>query len=197
MNKGEETRSMIIEKAADLFNRYGYDGCSLSDIMTATSLQKGGIYNHFSNKDEIALAAFDYTYNQMIERFRSKLNMSDTPSIKLKKMFDMFRNYFDHPDLRGGCPIANTAVYSADTHDLLRKRVISAIDQMEDYIMIKLNEGKRTGEFQSDFDSKELARMILATLEGAIILSRARNDKSHLKSVVDQLEQFVFEKSTE
>ena len=62
--------------------------------------------------------------------------------------------------------------------------------------MIKLNEGKRIGEFMDDFDSKQLARMILATLEGAIILSRARDDTSHLKSVVDQLEQFVFEKST-
>ena len=186
---------MIIEKAADLFNRQGFDGCSLSDIMAATSLQKGGIYNHFKNKDEIALSAFDYTFNQLILRYRSKLESSDSSSKKLKKMFDMFRNYFDHPDLRGGCPIANTAVYSADTHPALRKRVIAAIDQMEEYIAIKLEEGKYTGEFDRNMNSKEISKMILSTLEGAIVLSRVKKDKSHLTKVVNQLENFVFEKA--
>ena len=38
MSKGDNTRQMIVEKAADLFNRFGYDGCSLADIMEATSL---------------------------------------------------------------------------------------------------------------------------------------------------------------
>ena len=49
MNKGEETRSLIIEKSAELFNTLGYNGCSLNEIMEATQLKKGGIYNHFKN----------------------------------------------------------------------------------------------------------------------------------------------------
>jgi AcrR family transcriptional regulator len=46
-NKGERTRSYIIERSAPLFNRQGYAGTSLKDIMEATGLEKGGIYNHF------------------------------------------------------------------------------------------------------------------------------------------------------
>jgi AcrR family transcriptional regulator len=55
MSKGEETKAKILHQAAELFNQQGYAGSSISDIMRVTGLQKGGIYNHFSSKDELAL----------------------------------------------------------------------------------------------------------------------------------------------
>ena len=47
VRKGEETRQEIIRKAAPIFNRKGYSGAALSDLMRATGLEKGGIYRHF------------------------------------------------------------------------------------------------------------------------------------------------------
>ena len=38
MSKGDETRQMILHRAAELFNRKGYHGASLADIMQATGL---------------------------------------------------------------------------------------------------------------------------------------------------------------
>ena len=61
MSKGEQTREMILAQAAQVFNRQGYFGSSLSDIMHETGLEKGGIYNHFKSKEQLALEAFDYT----------------------------------------------------------------------------------------------------------------------------------------
>ena len=42
MRKGDETRQEIIRKAAPIFNRKGYRGAALSDLMRATGLKKGG-----------------------------------------------------------------------------------------------------------------------------------------------------------
>ena len=42
VRKGEETRQEIIRKAAPIFNRKGYSGAALSDLMQATGLEKGG-----------------------------------------------------------------------------------------------------------------------------------------------------------
>ena len=52
MTKGEQTRQRIVKEAAPIFNRRGYEGSSLSDLMKATGLKKGGIYRHFSSKEE-------------------------------------------------------------------------------------------------------------------------------------------------
>ena len=66
MSKAQETRENLIRKAAPIFNRQGFLGTSISDIMKATGLKKGGIYNHFKNKDELAIAAFDF-YIKLIQ----------------------------------------------------------------------------------------------------------------------------------
>ena len=62
MTKGEQTRRRIVEAAAPVFNKRGYEGASLSELMAATGLKKGGIYRHFASKEELAAEAFDYTW---------------------------------------------------------------------------------------------------------------------------------------
>ena len=64
MTKGERTRQEIVRNAAPLFNTKGYEGTSLSDLMAATGLQKGGIYRHFASKEELAAEAFDYAWGK-------------------------------------------------------------------------------------------------------------------------------------
>ena len=57
MSKGEQTRQSIVEKAAPLFNQRGFEGCSMTAIMEATGLEKGGIYRHFDSKAQLASEA--------------------------------------------------------------------------------------------------------------------------------------------
>ena len=62
MTKGKLTRQKMVAAAAPIFNQRGYEGSSLSALMEATGLKKGGIYRHFSSKEELAAEAFDYTW---------------------------------------------------------------------------------------------------------------------------------------
>ena len=66
MHKGEHTRQEIIREAAPIFNRRGYDGAALSDLMKATGLEKGGIYRHFDSKEQLAAEAFDYACEETL-----------------------------------------------------------------------------------------------------------------------------------
>jgi TetR/AcrR family transcriptional regulator, transcriptional repressor for nem operon len=68
MSKASDTRAYIIMKAAELFNQKGFAGSSMADIMKATGLQKGGIYNHFQSKEELAIASFDYRSSITLSR---------------------------------------------------------------------------------------------------------------------------------
>src|SRR5260221_13016116 len=67
MPKGQKTRARIIAEAASLFNQRGFEGGSLSELMEATGLEKGGIYRHFSSKEELAAEAFDYAWKVALE----------------------------------------------------------------------------------------------------------------------------------
>jgi TetR/AcrR family transcriptional regulator, transcriptional repressor for nem operon len=121
MTKGQQTRREIIEKAAPLFNQKGYEGTSLSDLMDATGLQKGGIYRHFDSKEELAAAAFDYSW---LKAANERLDGVDDSSDSVDRLKKMISNFVElRPELvPGGCPLMNTAIESDDGNPILRAR---------------------------------------------------------------------------
>ncbi len=187
MTKGIDTRERIIRKSAELFNTYGYSGCSLSDIMKATNLKKGGIYNHFKNKDEIALEAFDYSLKKLITRFREKLGAVQTSAQKIDVIIDSFDSLILDPVVATGCPIFNTAMDADQTHPALKEKAKEGMQQLKTYIEIKIEEGKDKGEFKADVDKEEFAALLIMTMEGAVVLTRIYNDRKYVNMARDFL----------
>jgi hypothetical protein len=80
MSKAEKTRAFIIEKAAPIFNMKGFAGTSMADLTEATGLTKGAIYGNFENKDEVALAVYDYNLSLVVQGLRRSLQSGDVRS---------------------------------------------------------------------------------------------------------------------
>src|ERR1700733_14691551 len=104
MTKSEHTKAFIIEKTAPIFNTKGYEGTSMSDITNATGLTKGSIYGNFVNKDEVALAVFDYNLNKIETIIRSEMNKYLSAKDKLMVYINVYDNFLSHPFPQGGCP---------------------------------------------------------------------------------------------
>lgn len=192
MNKGSSTRENIIVKSAELFNTYGYHGCSLSDIMEATQLQKGGIYNHFKNKDEIAVEAFDYNYSKVFKRFREVLNEAKTPLEKLYKVVDAYASFAEEPVVKGGgCPIFNTAMDATNSHPELKRKARLGIDGLLTYIRIKLKDGIKEGVFKPSINVDEVASLFIMTLEGALVMSRVSDSKKSVDMASNFIKNYI------
>ena len=191
MNKGEETRSLIIEKSAELFNTLGYNGCSLNEIMEATQLKKGGIYNHFKNKDEIAMAAFEYSYSKVIKRFKEHIMKESSSYNKLLAIIEVFYSFGANPVVKGGCPIFNTAVDATDSHPILRKRAQEAINTLLKYVEIKIEEGKIEGEFKSNAKAPETSLLLVSAMEGALMVSRVNDSTRTLRTAADLMKTYL------
>ena len=128
MRNGTQTRENIIRQAAALFNRQGFAGASMSDIMQATGLQKGGIYRHFESKEALALEAFDYAVAQMAGRFTAALEGREHAVDRLGGIVGVFARLHDDPPVPGGCPMMNTAVQTDDAESpALRDRARTAM----------------------------------------------------------------------
>src|SRR5579862_4117776 len=112
MTKGERTKQEIVRNAAPIFNRLGYEGTSLADLMTATGLKKGGIYRHFASKEELAAEAFDYAWLAARECREPDVD-ERTDGVKwLRTLIDNFVSR--RPSVSGGCPLLNTAIEADD-----------------------------------------------------------------------------------
>jgi TetR/AcrR family transcriptional regulator, transcriptional repressor for nem operon len=187
--RGNETRRMIIERSAAVFNRHGYAGTSMSELMAATGLEKGGIYRHFESKESLAAAAFDYAWEEVFSHRMRGVEMCDGP---LEKLLLFVSNFVENPPrLPGGCPLLNTAVDSDDGDPVLRSRVRGALDQWRDSLIEIFREGQRNGIFRREIDSTSVAIIMISTLEGAVMMSRLEKSREPLRRVGEHLDSYL------
>jgi len=189
MRKGTRTRRLILDKAASLMNRHGFLSVPLSEIMAETGLGKGGIYNHFASKEEMALEVFDHAANAALERFRGALATEERPASQLQALMRVFLE--GESALPGGCPLLNAAIESDDAHPILRERVRTAMDAMKTLIEAIVQRGMDIGEFGQDTDPEEVAWLLISMLEGALMLSKLYQDPQPLQAAVEHLCSYV------
>ena len=191
IRKGERTRRRIVERAAPVFNQRGYAGASMSELVAVTGIEKGGIYNHFGSKDALALEAFDYAFSLIVDRFTQAQEGKENAVDRLVALVDAFGDEFDHPDLPGGCPIANTAIESDDTHPALCAHARDAMDRWHRLIGSIVKSGKARGDLREDTDPYELATVVTATLEGALMLSRLLREPAPMQRAARHLKNHI------
>ena len=194
MRSGEQTREHIIRQAAALFNQQGFAGASMSDIMQATGLQKGGIYRHFASKEALALEAFDYAVRQMAGRFTAALAGRENAVDRLHAVIDVFARLHDDPPVPGGCPMLNTAVECDDGNPALRASARTAMDGLRTLVRQTVRKGIPRGEVRADVDGDELATLLISTLEGGVALSRLYGDGLHLRRAADAMRRYLGER---
>jgi len=191
MTKGERTRRRIVEKAAGIFNTKGYFGSSMNDLVREIGLEKGGIYNHFASKEELALEAFDYAARVMRERFQAALEDKEGALERLFAVVDVLGGLAEDPPVAGGCPILNTAVESDDAHLELKERAREAMSEWLRLIGSIVKEGVRIGELDPGTDPRKTASVVVATLEGAVMLSKLYDDPVYMRRSVDYLKEHL------
>jgi AcrR family transcriptional regulator len=187
--KGEETRQRIVELAAPLFNQRGYAGCSMSDIMEATGLEKGGIYRYFGSKESLAAEAFKFSLAQSRKVRTSDL---DTVTGAVNKLHYLMDRFFNEPSpIQGGCPLMNTAIDADDGNAVLRGLARQAFADWRKRVMGIIQQGIRSGEFHKSCHAAELADTLVASLEGALMLSRLDGNRRALKHIRKSMDLLI------
>jgi AcrR family transcriptional regulator len=191
VRKGQQTRQRILLRAARLFNQKGYHGSSLSDVLRATGLQKGGIYNHFESKEQLAVEAFDTAIQLVARRFEQALAGKRHGLDRLHAIVDVFRGYAIDPPVPGGCPIMNTAIENDDGNPTLRRRARQAMDQYRAMVRTIVTKGIERGELRANLDPDQVVTLLTAACEGGLMLSKLYDDPGFINATADHLSRYV------
>jgi TetR/AcrR family transcriptional regulator, transcriptional repressor for nem operon len=188
--KGDLTRQRIILKAAQLFNRHGFAGTSMAELMLATGLEKGGIYRHFESKQALAEAAFDYAWDAVTaprERGMGEAGNS------LDKLLLFVENFVGEPPrtVTGGCPLLNTAVDCDDGNALLRSKARAALTGWRTRIADLVRSGQESGEMRGTVDPDSVAVMMISSLEGAVMIGGLEKTRQPLHIVGEHLREYL------
>src|SRR5438105_6553492 len=178
--KGERTRAEIIRRSAELMNRQGFLAAPMAAVVQATGIQKGGLYRHFESREALADAAFDHAVTQVRERFMRALQGRRNACDQLLAMLNAYADDGSEVPLAGGCPIMNTAIEADHAHPGLRQRAQAAMNGWHGLVRRIVEAGIRAGEIRSSVDPHEVASIVIACIEGAVMLSHLHGDNVHV-----------------
>ncbi|EOR95488.1 Transcriptional regulator, TetR family [Arcticibacter svalbardensis MN12-7] len=191
LSKAERTRKFIIERTASIFNTKGYAGTSLSDLTQATGLTKGSIYGNFENKEQVALAVFDYNYARIHYTTHELINQAGSFREKLLIYSSVYHDFMERSSPTGGCPILNTAIEADDTNRLLKNRAAEAILKWKENIVKLIQEGIFAGEFKPVMDSSQIAFSIIALIEGGVMIAKVTDSQKNLDDILKTVEMLI------
>jgi len=193
MRNPEATKETILKKSGVLFNTQGYKSTSISEITDATGFTKGAIYRHFESKDALEIETLNYLSSLMFQKLRDRIKEKATAADKLRSIFHFFESYTSNPPLKGGCPLLNAAVEADDSNPALRKAALKILNGLRDSIVTMLETGIKYKQIKPGIDKQHYATIIIASLEGAIMMSKLSENDDDIKRMVKHLNNQVAE----
>lgn len=180
--KGERTRARIVADVAPLFNERGFAGASMVDLIGATGLRAGGVYRHFEGKEALAIAAFDHAAATHWTFYQEAVARATGAAERVAALATAMASIVETPLIAGGCPLLNAAIEMDDAQPAMpampamRTRVRRAMEVLIGLPRRILTEGIAAGEIASSIDAAAEARLVIATMEGAIMLAKLYDD---------------------
>ena len=191
MSKAEETRNYIIEQAAPIFNMYGYYGTTMSQLTKAINMTKGAIYGNFKDKDEIALAAFDYNFGNIENKIKKVVLSKENACDKLIAFANYYLDDFTEITRKGGCPLLNAAIDSENLHPALKERVKKTIDNWINTVARIVYSGMKRKQINQNTKPEQFASVFVSLIEGGIMLSKTTGNTIHLSRNIDHIIHLV------
>lgn len=187
------TRQVILEAAYEEIHARGYQGASLSKILSSTNVTKGALYHYFPTKLELGYAVVDEILADHIQQqWVQPLLLTKDPIASFKKIIMQTGSEITEEDIQCGCPLNNLAQEMAPKDEGFRLRIEAVYRSWRKGIESALLKGQENGFVKQEINVASVATMIVASLEGCMGLAKNSQSKKLLfqcgQSVVDYLE---------
>ena len=169
----------MIQGATEVLARRGLHATAFSEVLALTGASRGSIYHHFpGGKAELVEAVLDDFSARLDDALRALHGRSAAAVVD--GALQMWRGKLMRNDCESGCPVA--AITNAADSSRLLERCQRAFSQWRDTISAALQAGGCAAPRASAF-----ATLLLASVQGAIVLARAEGDPAPFDVVADQL----------
>jgi AcrR family transcriptional regulator len=190
--KGARTRQNIIEKSLQLFCLKGYFNTSINDILQATGLTKGGLYGHFSSKEDIWYASYDQAMTIWKEAVFQGIESGSNPLDRIQTFIENdIRNKLGNNVFEGGCFFHSMLVELSGQSDAMSGRLLQGFNQLAELLCAWLEQADQQGMLKADLKFKEIANYIIISLNGAAALYASSRDPAILDQTVNQLRFYI------
>jgi AcrR family transcriptional regulator len=177
------SRERLLDSAVDLLQRQGYHGTGLNELLERSEAPRGSLYHYFpGGKEQIGAEAIaragDQVAAAVVHLLRAKPSVADA----VEALAGLLAAGLEASAFERGCPVATTALEVTPGSEPIRAAVQASFESWLAPLRERLE--------AAGFDRPQAARradLAIATLEGALVLARARQDADVLRDAGRQL----------
>ena len=170
----------------------GYYNTSVSDILDATGLTKGGLYGHFASKEDIWYAVYDEAVNIWKGIVFKGIRNNSDPLKRVEKFIENdLLNYLGADVFEGGCFFLNMLVELSGQSESMSRQILRGFVRLSGLLRSWLQETAVKGMLKEALDFKEIANFIIISLNGAAALYISSHDRSVLEQTIRQLRFYI------
>jgi TetR/AcrR family transcriptional repressor of nem operon len=184
-------RLQILDAAAELISERGFTQTSIEDVIKHSKLSgKSHFYHYFKSKEELGFEVLNRQFERFAERGLAILRepMID-PLERLGLFVDAIVTLQAERGGRGGSPFGTLAAEMADVHEGFRLRIETVFERWASQLRSLLWEARP--QLHDDVDAVRLSRFIIATLEGALLMTRVKRDVGVVEGIAVDLKRFI------
>jgi TetR/AcrR family transcriptional repressor of nem operon len=187
------SRETIIAKSLMLFSLKGFKSTSISDILSATGMSKGGFYNHFKSKEELFTAVLSEARRVWRIQNLADIDKVDRQIDKVKKILTNFRDRYlkDAVHFPGGCVFVTLSVELDDQLPHLSSQLSDGFERAKALIKRYLDWAKEKSEIRSDVSTSHVSEIIFSCVLGASVVYGLDKSDSQLDKNITSLIQYL------
>jgi len=179
-----DTRERILVAAQLLAQRRGFNAFSYADIAEEVGIRKASIHHHFASKDDLELALLE-RYRQQFAAQLERIDAGGGPSLRrLQAYAGLYRSTLEG---RAICLCGMMASDIQTLPDALRKPLRDFFDEQSAWLAELLDTGRRNGEFVFLGSAARRSELVLASLQGGLIIAHASHDGARFDALLDDL----------
>jgi TetR/AcrR family transcriptional repressor of nem operon len=195
MHGDQTTRERLLNEMAHIVHRKGFNSTSVNDIIKAAGIKKGALYHYFKGKDELGLAVLERDRDNFLV-FLDKNLAGHTSMESLDRFFKAAFQKHRDTGFVGGCLWGNTALEMSDTNPTYKTLVEKVFTEWIRRIEVVIRSGQEARQIRTDRTAYELARLIVAGIEGGIMISRLTKQAGPFRSCLESLRVLLVHKTS-
>jgi len=191
--KGAATRDQILDAASRLIHVQGYHCTSLDDVLRESGVGKGNFYYYFKSKEDLGYAIIDRLVDAFLGRTLAPAfaEANADPVVQVHELLDRVLENQRRRNGVGGCPMGNLACELSEVHEGFRRRLADAFLGWRATIARALARGRERAIVRADCDPERAADFVVASLEGAILMTKVSREMAVMERCVDELKRHV------
>lgn len=178
-------REEVLTKAMEVFWRQGYEATSVQDLIAATGLKPGSIYDTFEDKHGLFMAAIQHYRQTVINRSLVILQAPGSARKAIENYFALILERFARAGHQFGCLMSNTTTELIVRDKKIAEAVNDHLQTIEKTFLEVLERGVRQGEFSPDRDLTALARFLTTCVVGLSVISKTPQASSYFPASIE------------